>query len=297
MMHRKKVESSSSLQSIMSDLRNNYGSELSINDICKWSSQNHTIMSPLVIMQLKFRKFLLGEKYWAKVTDDRAGDAELGSVEYIRKFFNLVRKKSEEARNLRKEMARQASVKGQNLTESQKNIKRKQSILLGSFNMKQTVPARTNATANEEDLKLSLSEKRKKKQPSFSASADVSGSPTVPMATAGSFKQRQNGTGASPSPSLQRQTSSKVRGASSKRGEALVNVEEPPSPGGGLSRKASTKKSEDFSSGPSSKNRPKSGVGSSTSTKKTTALAEHQDSPVGKMSRKPSAKSQKLKSG
>lgn len=167
MMHRKKVESASSLSLVMNDLRSKYSAELSVQDVCKWTTTNSSILSPIVIMQLKFRKQLLGEKYWTKATDERAADKERSTVDWMRKFFEMVRKKSAEQRRIRKEAATAVN-KRDNMTESQRNIHDKQTLLLSSFNMIQQ-PANSRgqpntSTGGDEDAQISPSAKRKRRQ-------------------------------------------------------------------------------------------------------------------------------------
>eukprot|EP01033_Poteriospumella_lacustris_P016225 gene16225-11610_t len=175
MMHRKKVETASSLSLIMSELKNKYSAELSVQDICKWTTINSSIMSPIVIMQLKFRKQLLGEKYWSKAADVRAADKERSTVEWMRKFFEMIHKKSAEQRRLRKEAAMSTAHKRENLSESQKNIHDKQTLLLSSFNMLQQ-PANGRGPTADENAQISPSVKKKRRQ-----SGDGFGSPAQPQ--------------------------------------------------------------------------------------------------------------------
>lgn len=174
MMHRKKVETASSLSLIMSELKNKYSAELSVQDICKWTTINSSIMSPIVIMQLKFRKQLLGEKYWSKAADVRAADKERSTVEWMRKFFEMIHKKSAEQRRLRKEASMSKAHKRENMSESQKNIHDKQTLLLSSFNMIQQ-PANGRGPTADEDAQISPSAKKKRRQ-----SGDGFGSPAPP---------------------------------------------------------------------------------------------------------------------
>lgn len=139
LMHKKRVEGAPTLQTIVGDLKNNYSAELSIQDLCKWSQNNQSILSPIIILQLKFRRQILGEKYWQAASEARFADPVKGSVVFIKDLFKLMRTKSEEVRQKRelKQRTMKAQSRNANLTGAQSNIARKQSILLSNFGLSQ----------------------------------------------------------------------------------------------------------------------------------------------------------------
>lgn len=89
----------------------------------------------------------------------------------MRKFFEMIHKKSAEQRRLRKEAAMSTAHKRENLSESQKNIHDKQTLLLSSFNMLQQ-PANGRGPTADENAQISPSAKKKRRQ-----SGDGFGSP------------------------------------------------------------------------------------------------------------------------
>jgi Ca2+-binding EF-hand superfamily protein len=165
LMHRKKVESASSLSVVMQELKNKYNTELSVQDVCKWANSNSSVLSPIVVMQLKFRKQLLGERYWNRATDDRSADSERSTVEWMRSFFESVRKKSADQRRIRKEIAASKNQKRETMSDAQKNIHDKQTLLLGSFNMLQQPSTRGDPSEIDENAQVSSSSKKKRRQP------------------------------------------------------------------------------------------------------------------------------------
>lgn len=165
LMHRKKVESASSLSVVMQELKNKYNTELSVQDVCKWANSNSSVLSPIVVMQLKFRKQLLGERYWNRATDERSADSERSTVEWMRSFFESVRKKSADQRRIRKEIAASKNQKRETMSDAQKNIHDKQTLLLSSFNMLQQPSTRGDPSEIDENAQVSSPSKKKRRQP------------------------------------------------------------------------------------------------------------------------------------
>lgn len=134
-MHHKKVESSSTLSGFFQELRNNYGTEISIQEFCKWTTLNPSIITPLLMLQLKFRKSILGDSVWQKKAKERAEDKEMNTVEYIRKLHNLIKSKIKEQLKKIELNKKEKSFKSSK-SASEKNIARKHSVLLEAFNLK-----------------------------------------------------------------------------------------------------------------------------------------------------------------
>jgi hypothetical protein len=135
MMHHKKVESSPTMVQIMHELKHNYNAEISISDFCKWTSMNPSVLSPLIVLQLKFRKQLLGESYWSMKADQRQQDAEKGNIEYIRRLTESIKINALEMKKQRDLAKLRSHNKNDGLTDAQKNVRRKESVLLKAFNM------------------------------------------------------------------------------------------------------------------------------------------------------------------
>jgi hypothetical protein len=238
LMHRKKVESALSLSIVLQELKNKYNSELSVQEVCKWAHANNSVLSPIVIMQLKLRKQILGEKYWNRATDQRAADPELSTAEWMFSFFESVQKKSAEQIRIRKEIANSRPQKRESMSDAQKNIYEKQTLLLNSFNMIRQPSTRGNQSELDEIAQVSQSSKKKRRQdseggPSFTTPSPqrvVPGSSVVGLEKDLSAKYKKTPSGEDSSaevaldtPNLQ---SSQKRPSSSRQSITRINIGE-----------------------------------------------------------------------
>jgi hypothetical protein len=139
MVHKRKLDASASMMAILHDLRDNYPAELSIQHIVKWSATegNTSIMTPILLIQLKFRKFIIGERYWQEQTRKRAEDPDKCRIEYIREFQRLVKGKLTTFANRKAQEKLEAKVNAKKrLGKAEQNIARKQSLLLDAFKLR-----------------------------------------------------------------------------------------------------------------------------------------------------------------
>lgn len=134
MINRKKMDANPATQAIFTELKEKYPSELSITDICKWTAINSSLLSPILILQIKLRQNIIGEKYWQHQTDLRAADPEKNDIGYIKQLMGLVKSKIEKSKvqkvAQKEKQAKEAKIGNRD------NIARKQSVLLEAFNMK-----------------------------------------------------------------------------------------------------------------------------------------------------------------
>jgi hypothetical protein len=184
MMHRKKVESSPTMVQIMNELKHNYNAEISINDFCKWTNNNSSMLSPLIVLQLKFRKQLLGESYWGHKSDLRQADSERGSIEYIRNLNEDLRKKAAEAKAKRdlEAQANQVKSRQDRMTDAQRNVARKQSVLLRAFNMVPNKRDDSRGAQVTEAQENAIVGSKKKQKPLASPDSSPSKNTVVPTA-------------------------------------------------------------------------------------------------------------------
>jgi hypothetical protein len=139
MVHKRKLDASASMMAILHDLRDNYPAELSIQHIVKWSATegNTSILTPILLIQLKFRKFIIGERYWQEQTKKRAEDPEKCRIEYIREFQRIVKGKLTTFANRKAQEKLEAKVNAKKrLGKAEQNIARKQSLLLDAFKLR-----------------------------------------------------------------------------------------------------------------------------------------------------------------
>jgi hypothetical protein len=142
-VHKRKLETSSIMQAIFHNLRDHYQPELSLQDVCRWSSAvgNNSILTPLLLLQLKLRKFVIGEQYWLTRTTKRANDTERSKVEYIKDFQQIIKVKLGEMKIKQNLSKQQQKMTDRNrMGRAQENIARKQSILLDVFKLKGATP-------------------------------------------------------------------------------------------------------------------------------------------------------------
>lgn len=143
-VHKRKLEGSHTMQTIFNDLRDHYNPELSIQDVVKWSSKvgNNNIITPLLLLQIKLRKFVVGEKYWVKKSEQRVKHPEKSQIEYIKDFQSIVKKKLVDFQRRKALDVAEQKLKNRNrMGKAQANVARKQSILLDVFKLKKTSPA------------------------------------------------------------------------------------------------------------------------------------------------------------
>lgn len=149
-VHKRKLETSSTMQSIFHDLRDNWTPELSIQDVVKWSSKvgNNNILTPVLLMQIKLRKFVMGEKYWLAKTKKRFEDPQKSRVEYIKEFQTIIKNKLIDFKKKKQLEKAEKKVKSRNrMGRAEENVARKQSILLDVFKLKGT-SAQANNVSN-----------------------------------------------------------------------------------------------------------------------------------------------------
>lgn len=149
-VHKRKLETSSTMQSIFHDLRDNWTPELSIQDVVKWSSKvgNNNILTPVLLMQIKLRKFVMGEKYWLAKTKKRFEDPHQSRVEYIKEFQTIIKNKLADFKKKKQLEKAEKKMKNRNrMGRAEENVARKQSILLDVFKLKGT-SAQANNVSN-----------------------------------------------------------------------------------------------------------------------------------------------------
>ncbi len=129
------MDASPATQAIISHLRENFPSELSIADLCKWTTQHSSLISPILVLQIKLRKNIIGEKYWQQMMAARAADPEKSKVEYIKKLTMMTKSKAEQAKQaqlLKQKQGKIIEEKGR-LTGAQANISQKQGQLVDAM--------------------------------------------------------------------------------------------------------------------------------------------------------------------
>lgn len=145
-IHRKKVEKNSTLAVLFTKLKNEYPGEINLKDFCKWTAENPFIISPVLILQLHLRRQIIGEKFWAKLTEDRLEDPEMGDLGFIKRLqqnvigkINEFKRKQEEAEREQERLRKRGRGPG---ADARDNISRKESKLLGFFHLRQ--PSKKN---------------------------------------------------------------------------------------------------------------------------------------------------------
>lgn len=161
-------------------------------------------MSPLLILQLKLRKLLIGESYWARMAVSRKENLELGSFGFIKQLQTLVRKRNDEFKNKRideeAKRLREKRLGPGGDGQSRSMVARKESVLLGAFNLKQLSSSKSvspSPPGKQEDkdagATVSSKEVRQKPSPSNNGSSSKLARDSLTMSTKASGRDSNAG--------------------------------------------------------------------------------------------------------
>mmetsp|Transcript_19112 Transcript_19112/g.26115 ORF Transcript_19112/g.26115 Transcript_19112/m.26115 type:complete len:115 (+) Transcript_19112:332-676(+) len=67
-VHKKKIGTSTSLQRMADGLKERFPFEISLINFISWCRTTPAILSPAIILQLKLRRCILGERFWVHHT-------------------------------------------------------------------------------------------------------------------------------------------------------------------------------------------------------------------------------------
>ena len=156
-VHKRRVDSSPALTMMFNEAKSKLPAEASMADFVKWAKSNTSLVSPLLILQIKMRKKLLGERYWVKLTQIRYDSDALCKIDYTKTLQANLNKLLQDSkqRMVQQEREKQFASKA-SLSASQKNIQEKEAVLMEKFLQKapssqQVVPRNSSADAGEED--------------------------------------------------------------------------------------------------------------------------------------------------
>lgn len=138
-IHKKKVEASPALVALYSNLKHEYPGEISIQDFCKWCRDNPSVLTPVVILQIKLRKLVIGEKFWLRQMEARRDHKEMGKHDFVRKLANQIKAKNDafKAKKAHEEVKqaiierRGKSAKG----DTRSGVAKRESFLLKAFKL------------------------------------------------------------------------------------------------------------------------------------------------------------------
>jgi hypothetical protein len=106
-MHKKKIESSSSLTTQFGNFKKHYPAEVSLAEFVKWCGANVSVVAPLLMLQLKLRKQIIGERYWNRMAAERKASPEQGQHGFMKKLQTQIRAKNEAFKLSRLEIERE----------------------------------------------------------------------------------------------------------------------------------------------------------------------------------------------
>lgn len=175
LIHKRKVEAAPALQVLFNDAKTRLNAEISLADFAKWASYNPSLVSPLLIVQLKIKKLLCGEKFWVKQADKRENHPEQSRIDYTKRLHAIIKKLNGDENFMRHQKDREKKAQSlTSLSESQKNIARKQSVLLAAFNMKQPSAAQVSPVApiSEKSSSNAMDKSKSKKKIETDAELD-----------------------------------------------------------------------------------------------------------------------------
>jgi len=67
-LHKKKIGTSTTFQIMVDGLKDRFPFEISLKNFLSWCRTIPAILSPAIILQLKLRRCILGEKFWVHQT-------------------------------------------------------------------------------------------------------------------------------------------------------------------------------------------------------------------------------------
>ncbi len=137
-VHKRRVDSAPALSMLYNDAKAKLSSETSLGEFVKWSSYNLSMVSPMLILQIKLRKRLLGEKFWVAMMDRRYSIPEQVRPDFTKKIQLAIAKINAETKEkkVKHDKDKLVEVKA-SLSASQKNIQAKETAVLQSL-MKRT---------------------------------------------------------------------------------------------------------------------------------------------------------------
>lgn len=160
-VHSRRVDSSSALTLLLNDAKEKLPAEISLANFVKWALNNLLLISPMLILQIKVRKRLLGEKYWAKMSEKRASDEELAKLDFTKKLQNSIKTIHQETSD-KKAKVDQDRLKGvkESMSASQKHIQEKENALMDNFlrrsNSSQVLPQSQSSSNRRRNSSLDM---------------------------------------------------------------------------------------------------------------------------------------------
>jgi hypothetical protein len=74
------------MRDLVATLQDRFPFEMSFRDFRSWCNSNPSALAPVIILQLKLRRKILGERYWARYTEMRKNSAEKISIIFVQKL-------------------------------------------------------------------------------------------------------------------------------------------------------------------------------------------------------------------
>lgn len=122
-VHQKKVESSPNLLQMFNNCKEIYSSEVSLKDFCRWSLLNGSFITPILLVQLKLRKQILGEKFWGQMVTRKAENPDICALDFVKNLQASVKKCIEDHREGLKQQERDKINKKRKDSKAKENEK------------------------------------------------------------------------------------------------------------------------------------------------------------------------------
>jgi hypothetical protein len=134
MLHNKKIDRDPAIFAIFNKMKRDLETKLSIYEFNKWTAANPSVVAPVLMLQLHLRLQIIGESFWSKLSKERSKHVEQSRLDYVHKLQIYVLEKN---KLFQSKIMRELEQKKRETTDKNKeNIARKESALLGYFNMK-----------------------------------------------------------------------------------------------------------------------------------------------------------------
>lgn len=138
-LHRRKVETSPMLGSLFAEFKTKHPVEITKLDFCAFLNGNSTLSTPIILLQIKLRKQVIGEGFWQRKASAREKDRVQGDAAYVHQLLATVQGVNEESKR-RMLDAKAKSKEAQTSDRDKAAIAKRESIFKKAYNL--TVPKR-----------------------------------------------------------------------------------------------------------------------------------------------------------
>ena len=146
-IHKKRIESIPALFAMFNNLKKQYPGEVSLQEFRKWTAANPSITTPILVVQIKLRRHIIGEKFWLRLTQERTDDPELGKPDFCRKLAVTLKRKNDQFKAKKEYEETTKNIRerrGKYSGSDRSGVDRKQSMLMKEFKLDRSSSSKLN---------------------------------------------------------------------------------------------------------------------------------------------------------